>query len=54
MPQTNLSNVKALVFDLGGVLFQEGKSVAIEKLFREKNYDKNIVLNILKSRKVST
>ncbi len=51
MPQTNLSNIKALVFDLGGVLFQEGKSVAIEKLFREKNYDKNTVLNVLKSPK---
>jgi FMN phosphatase YigB (HAD superfamily) len=49
MSQTSPSNIKAIVFDLGGVLFQEGKSVAIEKLFKEKGYDKNAVLNIIKS-----
>ncbi len=49
MPQTNFSNVKAIVFDLGGVLFREGKSVATEKLFQEKNYDRDVVLNALKS-----
>lgn len=51
MPQTNLSNIKAIVFDLGGVLFQEGKSVAVEKLFQEKNYDKDIILNVFGSPK---
>jgi len=51
MTKTSSSNIKAIVFDLGGVLFHEGKSVAMEKLFREKNYDKNTVLSILKSPK---
>jgi len=51
MSKINPFNIKAIVFDLGGVLFQEGKSVAIEKLSKEKNYDKNTVLSILKSPK---
>ena len=52
MINTNFSNnVKAIVFDLGGVLFREGKSVAIEKLFEEKNYDKEVVRNTLTSPK---
>lgn len=45
------NKIKAIVFDLGGILFREGKSVAVEKLSKEKNYDKDIVLNILKSPK---
>ncbi len=51
MTNTNFSNVKAIVFDLGGVLFREGKSVAIEKLFKEKDYDKDVVRNALTSPK---
>jgi FMN phosphatase YigB (HAD superfamily) len=51
MTNTNFSNIKAIVFDLGGVLFREGKSVAIEKLFEEKNYDKEVVRNTLTSPK---
>jgi len=51
MPQINSFDIKAIVFDLGGVLFREGKSVATEKLFREKNYNKDVVLNVLKSPK---
>lgn len=51
MTNTNFSNVKAIVFDLGGVLFREGKSVAIEKLFEEKKYDKEIVHGVLTSPK---
>lgn len=46
-----MSDIKAIVFDLGGVLFEEGKSVAAEKLFMEKNYDKDVVLGVLKSPK---
>jgi len=49
MTNTNFPNVKAIVFDLGGVLFREGKSVAIEKLFKEKNYDKKVVYDALMS-----
>jgi len=51
MVQISSPNTKAIIFDLGGVLFMEGKSVAIEKLFQEKNYDKDVVLNTLKSHK---
>lgn len=49
MTETNPPNIKAIIFDLGGVLFQDGKYIAIEKLFKEKKYDKDMVLNILKS-----
>lgn len=41
--------IKAVVFDLGGVLFAEGKSVAIERLEREYGYDKEKVQRILVS-----
>lgn len=51
MTNTNSSDVKAIVFDLGGVLFREGKSVAVEKLFEEKKYDKEIVRSVLTSPK---
>lgn len=43
--------IKAIVFDLGGVLFAEGKSVAIEKLAREHGYEKDVVLKVLLSPK---
>src|SRR3990172_9217371 len=43
--------VRAIVFDLGGVLFAEGKSVAVEKLAREHGYKKDIVLEVLSSSK---
>jgi HAD superfamily hydrolase (TIGR01509 family) len=41
--------VKAMVFDLGGVLFAEGKSVALEKLSHQYGYDGKIVGAILSS-----
>lgn len=39
--------IQAIVFDLGGVLFSEGKSVAVERLAREQGYRKEIVLRVL-------
>jgi len=41
--------IQAIVFDLGGVLFSEGKSVAVERLARERGYRKEIVLQVLTS-----
>jgi HAD superfamily hydrolase (TIGR01509 family) len=41
--------IKAVVFDLGGVLFAEGKSVAIDKLCREYGYDRDLLRQILSS-----
>ena len=41
--------IKAMVFDLGGVLFAEGKSVALEQLFHQYGYDRKIVGRILSS-----
>lgn len=43
--------VKAIAFDLGGVLFAEGKSVLVKKLSEGYQYDSSIVLKILKSPK---
>ena len=43
--------IKVIVFDLGGVLFAEGKAVLIKRLSKEKDYDKDVVLSILKSPK---
>jgi HAD superfamily hydrolase (TIGR01509 family) len=43
--------VKAIAFDLGGVLFAEGKSVLVKKLSEDYQYDPGIVLKILKSPK---
>ncbi len=43
--------IKAIAFDLGGVLFAEGKSVLIDRLSREYGYEREIVLEILKSPK---
>ena len=41
--------IKAMVFDLGGVLFAEGKSVALEQLSRQYGYESKIVGRILSS-----
>lgn len=41
--------IKAIAFDLGGVLFTEGKSVAVKKLAEKYDYDKKIVFKILTS-----
>ena len=41
--------IKAIVFDLGGVLSAEGKSVASEKLAKKYNYDKEVIFKILTS-----
>ncbi len=43
--------IKTIVFDLGGVLFSEGKSVAIKNLTEKHNYNKDVVLNLLMSPK---
>ena len=43
----NDAKVKTIVFDLGGVLFTEGKSVALEVLSQAYGYDPNIVMEIL-------
>lgn len=41
--------MKTIAFDLGGVLFAEGTSVAIEKLERDHHYDRKIVSDLLHS-----
>jgi HAD superfamily hydrolase (TIGR01509 family) len=41
--------IKVIVIDLGGVLFAEGKSIAIDKLSREYGYDRDLVRKILSS-----
>ncbi len=41
------AKVKTIVFDLGGVLFTEGKSVALEVLSQAYGYDPNIVMEVL-------
>jgi FMN phosphatase YigB (HAD superfamily) len=41
------AKVETIVFDLGGVLFTEGKSVALEVLSRAYGYDPDIVLEVL-------
>jgi len=43
--------IKAVVVDLGGVLFSEGKSVALDSLATQYGYDPKIVGAILSSRK---
>jgi HAD superfamily hydrolase (TIGR01509 family) len=43
--------IKAVVVDLGGVLFSEGKSVALEKLAKVHGYDPKLVGAILSSPK---
>lgn len=44
-----MANIQGIVFDLGGVLFTEGKTVAVDRLFRENGYDKKLVLDVLRS-----
>ena len=41
--------VKAIVVDLGGVLFAEGSSEAADVLSRRYGYDKNVVLGVFRS-----
>jgi len=41
--------IKAMVFDLGGVLFAEGKTMALEQLYRQYGYERKIVARILSS-----
>jgi putative hydrolase of the HAD superfamily len=41
--------VKAIVVDLGGVLFAEGSSVAADELSRRYGYDKSVVLGVFHS-----
>lgn len=41
--------IRAIVFDLGGVLFSEGKAVALDKLERAHGYKKDAVRKILVS-----
>jgi len=41
--------IKVIAFDLGGVLFTEGKSVLVKKLFDEYDYDPETILKVLKS-----
>lgn len=39
--------IKSIVFDLGGVLFTEGKSVALEVLVRDYGYDPTVIREVL-------
>ena len=41
--------IQALVFDLGGVLFAEGKSVTVERLANEHGYKREIISGLLSS-----
>lgn len=43
--------IKAVVFDLGGVLFAEGKSMAVERLAEEHGYERGVVGRLLSSDK---
>lgn len=43
----NGTKIKSVVFDLGGVLFTEGKSVALDVLFRDYGYDPAVVGEVL-------
>lgn len=40
-------NIKGIAFDLGGVLFLEGKTIALKKLSEEMHYNPDIVLKAL-------
>ena len=46
-----MTKIKAIVFDFGGVLFQNGSVVAAENLCREKRYDKATILDAFESPK---
>ncbi len=41
--------IKTVVFDLGGVLFSEGKSIAVKKLAKQYQYSEEIIMQILTS-----
>ncbi|HUK40238.1 MAG TPA: HAD family hydrolase, partial [Candidatus Acidoferrales bacterium] len=41
--------IKVVVFDLGGVLFSEGKSVAIDTLSRKHGYPRELLQKLLSS-----
>ena len=41
--------IKTIVFDLGGVLFTEGKAAAVKSLLREYGYDRTIVRGAMTS-----
>lgn len=41
------AKIKTIVFDLGGVLFTEGKTVALEALARDYDYDPAVVWDVL-------
>ncbi len=43
--------IKAIVFDLGGVLFREGKSIAATKLQEKYKYEPKIIFKVLTSPK---
>jgi HAD superfamily hydrolase (TIGR01509 family) len=43
--------IKAIAFDLGGVLFAEGNSVSAEKLSRERGYSRELILEVFVSPK---
>lgn len=43
--------IRVISVDLGGVLFSEGKKVALVKLEKEKGYDKDLILSLLQGRK---
>ncbi len=43
----NKWKIRTVVFDLGGVLFTEGKSVALEVLSRDFGYDRKVVSDLL-------
>jgi len=42
--------IKAIAFDLGGVFFAEGKSVALESMKKKYNYDPKIIKPLLSAR----
>jgi FMN phosphatase YigB (HAD superfamily) len=41
--------IKVIATDLGGVLFSEGKEIALQRLAREYGYDKEIIYKVLTS-----
>jgi putative hydrolase of the HAD superfamily len=43
--------IKAIAFDLGGVLFTEGKALALKKLEEKYSYDKDSIFKVLTSKR---
>ncbi len=41
--------IKAIAFDLGGVLFTEGKSIALKNLYEKYSYNKELILKVITS-----